>query len=346
MSAAIGGRSESIGSAPDKSISQTTSENKKKITLSKKEFENLSDAELAELTGSDPNSKITPFGARLSNLQLRKRFLRNLSAKFITAPSGANIDRSQAKDRITQLDQTINDAKKAQKLNEQERVRLEQSGIKIFAGSLLDLAFSNKTREFSNIISRAESEKQGILLQTDSNARKKFAKRVDAGKFQVNFRRSQSGKTEDLAGVTGRKASLFAVLNELNRTLSLPQFSGERGTATGLKADVGVLNKIQNQRLSAEQKSISRTKVKRDFEQELQEISNSGELTQKQKKQKILESVRKRDKGLKTQTVTNTQFEQSRAGFAASRVNIVSGNTVRLIQDFINLGRKKRNREQ
>ena len=98
---------------------------------------------------------------------------------------------------------------------------------------------------------------------------------------------------------------------------------------------------MQNQRLAEQKIEGSKLDVKLNFDKELAEIQGK-DLNQKEKQGLIFAAARKRDEGLQGDTVTNTQFEQSRAGFAASRTNITSGETVRLVQDFIDIARKRR----
>ena len=538
MSAAIGGRSEGIGAAPDRSAAQTTSKVKSQEQRFQKEFQKLTPEE-QELVISGGKFDKFPFGAELGNLFARKNFRQGLANKFLGAPSGANVDRKQAAARVVQLDQAIAEAKKANAQNNADRATLEQQGLNIFAGSPLDIAFSNKTRQFNNIIAQAEAEKKGIGLQTDTKVRKSlfqnfkvvtdkrngkgrlrgvfdpsgrqglsvaqteaikkqdflvadeataianrdliakasagksgrgsldgnaarragrsqraqdavgqadlqsrldnredkefftdqllsqrstkasnrqfnqnvadanaeriaeldskiapldagfregfvsilgrpvpFQNRTSSNKksgtnsrgisdkerdqfFEAKGRQRQDLKNQKKALTTianrdivkvennpdinrPRQASLFEALGTLNRVLGLPQFNGDRGSNTTLKAQVGALNKVQNQRISEQKKETSRRDTKINFEKQLNAINANGELNQKQKKAAIFKAARERDEALKGKIVTNTQFEQSRAGFAASRTNIVSGHTVRSVQDFIDLGRKKR----
>lgn len=531
MSAAIGGRSEGIGAAPDRSAAQTTSNVKVQEQQFNKEFNKLSQEEKELVVAGGKFDKI-PFGAQLVNLFARKNLRQSQANKFISAPSGANVDRKEAAARVAQLDQVIAEAKAASDANNADRSRLEQQGLNIFSGSPLDLAFSNKAREFNNIISRAQAEKQGIGLQTstearkaafdnftvvtdkrngkgrlrglfdpsgrgglskaqaeaiqkqnlpvadletakanqaaiiesgqripvlngitDGNAAKRYGRAIQAASTQgvsnlqekrvqgkeaaqftdqllsedssrqdkVNSKEfaefnapqvakldseialyerqlkqgytKSTGKARRIARFDGsgrhtygneaehwanqvssklqkariqrqqltqlssnkvvkvadnqsiqrpRAASLFEALGTLNRVLSLPQNSGDRGANSPLKAKIGALNKVQNQRIQEQGKSQSRQQVKLNFEKQLNDINANGELNQKQKKNAIFQAARQRDESLKGKIATNTQFEQSRAGFAASRTNIVSGHTVRSVQDFIDLGRKKR----
>lgn len=537
---AIGGRSVNIGAAPDRSAAQTTATLKKDEQRFQKEFSKLSPEEQELVIAGGKFDKV-PFGAEFSNLFARKEFRQGLANKFISAPSGANVDRRKAAERVATLNEAIERAKTAKQQNERDRAALEKSGLQIFAGSPLDIAFSNKTRSLNNIIAQAEAEKTGIGIQTDTGVRKKlfgnfkvitdkhFGKGRNRGVFDTsgnqglnqatvdkiksgnvtvadletakanaeqikefsqkrrqfalrtaNFdqnsgrrasrtRRQQdqfgnvpltqktinigekefftdqllsndtsrvtriespefaefnkerldvlspeieqkeaalkggfvnilgrpvpfskrfssnikSGenskgisdlereqfinrKAQELSGLKSeerdlenlaenpivkvadnksiskpRQASLFEALSTLNRILGLPQFSGDRGSNPTLKAQVGALNKVQKQRLSEQKKETSRRDVKLKFEKDLADIQ-SKDLSQKEKKAQILKLAKERDDALKGKTVTNIQFEQSRAGFAASQVNIPSGATVKTVQQLIEEGRKRR----
>lgn len=546
MSAAIGGRSVNIGSAPDRSAAQTTQAVKTDEQRFRKEFNKLSEEEKQLVISGGKFDKVQ-VGATPESLFARSEFFQGIANNFIEAPSGANVDRRQAAARVAQLDQVIAEAKAANEQNAADRQRLEESGLQIFSGSPLDLAFSNKTHQFNSIIARATAEKQGIGLQTDTNVRKAlfdnfkvitdkrggtgrnrgvfdvsgrgglsksqaeviqrqeltvadldtaksnkdkiienltrrrtirvgkanqdghsgariqrgiaqadlegnrvFTQRIDnrpdaefftdqllsndltkttiinspefaefnkaeieAAKakgdpIQAEFAKEvpfqnilgrpvsfqnrlshnkKSGtnsrgisdlerqqfhntKAAELAAARAeekdlstlqespivkvadnksipfnRQASLFEALQTLNRIQGLPQFSGKHGSFDTVgKARLGALTKVQNQRLSEQAKEGSRLAVKKNFESELLKIQ-SQDLNQKDKKAAIFKLARERDAALKGKTVTNTQFEQSRAGFAASRTNIVSGATVKSVQQLIDEGRNRRRRQ-
>lgn len=543
MSAAVGGRSEGIGAAPDRSTSQTASTVSK--TIQGKKFEELSEKEKQIVISGGKFDKV-PFGATPEALFTRSEFFKGNANKFLTAPSGANVDRKTAAARVQTLDAVIAQAQAAAAQNGQDRQRLEEQGFEIYSGSPLDIAFSNKAHEYNNIIAQAQSEKIGIELQTETSARKSlfdgfkvitdkrggtgrnrgvfdpsgrgglskeqaaqiqkqeltvadlptaisnidkikaafnkinatrirkanqdghsgariqrglrnsdiagnknFTQRIDdrpdaefftdqllsndinkttvidspefaeinkaeierqraiGAPIAAQFNRKDGGEAfqeilgrsvpfhrrfssnmksgtnsrgvsdlerqqfintkaaelqatkraeSDLSTIQespivkvadntsipfNRQASLYEALQTLTRIQGLPQFSGASGSHDTIgKARLGALNKVQNQRIAEQAKEGSRLQTKLNFEKEVQDIQSQN-LNQKEKKAAIIAAAKRRDEGLQGKIASNTQFEQSRAGFAASRVNIQSGNTVRSVQDYIDLGRKK-----
>ena len=137
-------------------------------------------------------------------------------------------------------------------------------------------------------------------------------------------------KGAGLSRTTGKPASLFAVLSTKRVTLGLPQFNGDRGSAPGLKAQVQQGQKIQADRIRSENAAVKRIS-------DIKSIEADNTLTRREKA-KAIQALRKPD------NITNEQFEASRAGFAAQAVNLPSSVTTRSVQEFIDIGRRLRER--